>query len=609
MANTAFEEQEYSKQFDLTLWRKVLRYAWRYKKYVAYISVTMVFTAIIDALFPLMSRYAIDDFVRPGRTAGLAGFAALYMGLVVAQAFNIWLFIALAGKLETLIVYAIRRDGFDHLQRLPFSYFDRTPLGWLMARMTSDCERLGSIISWGLVDMTWSIMMTVVAVGIMMAMNLKLALIAMCVTPVLAAGSIWFQKHILGSYRVVRKTNSRITGAFSEGIFGAKTTKTLVREEANLGEFQELTGRMYGASVHAAVMSALYMPFVMIMATVGSALVLWNGGSAIIAGTLTYGTMVAFFGYVALFFEPINNVARLFAEMQNAQASAERVFTLLDTPVDICDSVEVKETWKEWFEEDPPRDRLQGDIVFENVSFAYKEGAQVLTDFNLHVRAGEKIALVGETGAGKTTIVNLIARFYQPTAGRILIDGADYTTMPLQRLQGNIGIVLQSPHLFSGSVLSNIRYGRLDAPDDEIEIAAKLVNAHEFITKLEKGYQTDVGEGGNLLSTGQKQMVSFARAILADPSIFVLDEATSSVDTETEHLIQQAIDRLLRGRTSFIIAHRLSTIRSADRILVLEHGRIIEQGSHHELIQQKGHYYRLYTNQFMEEREREVLTA
>ncbi|MCD4828875.1 MAG: ABC transporter ATP-binding protein/permease [Candidatus Cloacimonetes bacterium] len=609
MAHTAFEEQEYSKRFDLSLWRKMMRYAWVYKPVVILLGSTMVFAALLDAVFPLLTRHVIDNYVRPGVTEGLGGFAALYIGLVVVQAINVWGFIALAGKLQMSIIYDIRRDGFDHLQRLPFSYFDRTPLGWLMARITSDCERLGGIMAWGLVDIAWGTTMMLTVTIIMLALNWKLALIALVVVPPLAAASLWFQKRILKNYRVVRKTNSRITGAISEGIFGARTTKTLVREEANLAEYQQLTGKMYGASVRAAVMSALYLPIVLCVATVGSGLVLWKGGSSVIAGALTYGTLVAFISYMMRFFEPIHEVARIFAEMQNAQASAERVFSLLETPVDIDDSDEVKAAWPQWFEGEPPQERLRGEVRFDNVSFAYKKGEQVLSDFNLHVKPGEKIALVGKTGAGKTTIVNLIARFYQPTGGRVLIDGDDYTTMPLQRLQSNIGIVLQSPHLFSGSVMENIRYGRLESSDKEVKQAARLVNADEFIERLEKGYDTEVGEGGSLLSTGQKQMVSFARAILADPSIFVLDEATSSVDTETEHLIQSAVDKLLRGRTSFIIAHRLSTIRSADRILVLEHGCIIEQGSHHELIKLKGRYYQLYTNQFMEEKEREILTA
>lgn len=608
MAHSAFEEQEYNKRFDLSLWKKVLRYAWRHKAVMFGIAAMMALAAGVDAVFPLLTRYAIDHFVRPGVTEGLGRFAMLYFSVVTVQAVIIWAFIQLAGRLEMFIIYDIRCDGFDHLQNLSFSYFDRTPLGWLMARMTSDCERLGSTIAWGLVDLAWGFtMMTLVAI-IMLMLHWKLALIALTVVPLLAMASIWFQKRILKNYRIVRKTNSRITGAFSEGIFGARTTKTLVREKANLGEFQQLTGSMYGASVRAAILSALYLPLVLLVANVGAGLVLWNGGSAVIAGALTFGTLIAFHTYMIRFFEPIHEVARIFAELQNAQASAERVFSLLDTPVEISDSEEVKASWREWFE-NPPLERLNGEVRFDKVSFAYKKGEHVLHDFDLHIKAGEKIALVGETGAGKTTIVNLIARFYQPTGGKLLIDGEDYTTMPLQRLQSNIGIVLQTPHLFSGSVRENIRYGRLEASDEEVEIAAKLVNAHGFITGLEHGYDTNVGEGGSLLSTGQKQMVSFARAILADPSIFVLDEATSSVDTETEHLIQSAVDRLLQGRTSFIIAHRLSTIRSADRILVLEHGKIIEQGSHHELINKRGHYYQLYTNQFMEEKEREALSA
>jgi ATP-binding cassette subfamily B protein len=308
------------------------------------------------------------------------------------------------------------------------------------------------------------------------------------------------------------------------------------------------------------------------------------------------------------FFEPIRELARIFAEFQSAQASAERIFTMIETAPEIQDRTETvkrygdiyhpkKENWPE----------MHGNISFQNVSFAYKEGEKVFSGFNLDVKAGETIALVGETGSGKSTIVNLACRFFEPTEGQILIDDVDYRNRSLLWLQSNLGYVLQTPHLFSGTLKDNIRYGRLDATDEEIINAAKLVNAHGFIMKMEQGYDNEVGEGGNRLSTGEKQLVSFARAILANPRIFVLDEATSSVDTETEQKIQEAIQKVLEGRTSFIIAHRLSTIRVADRILVIRQGTLAEEGNHHELLQHKGYYYRLYTNQFMEEHEAQVL--
>jgi ATP-binding cassette subfamily B protein len=388
----------------------------------------------------------------------------------------------------------------------------------------------------------------------------------------------------------VRRVNSKITGSFNEGIIGATTTKILSREDRNLEEFQTLTSGLRASSIRAATFSALFLPIVLVLGSIGTSLTLWVGGDGVVAGTISYGVFVAFVSYTVQFFEPVREIARIFAELQMAHASAERVMGLLNTEPEIKDQPGLGRNC-------PP---LVGAIEFENVSFAYNPQEPVLTDFNLKVEPGQTVALVGETGSGKSTIVNLACRFYEPTKGRVLIDGVDYRERPLSWLQSHLGYVLQSPHLFSGSIRENIRYGRLQASDAEVEEAAKMVNAHEFITKLPKGYDTEVGEGGGLLSTGQKQLISFARAILANPSIFVLDEATSSIDTETEMLIQDAIQTVLKGRTSFIIAHRLSTVRSADRILVIRGGKVEEKGSHSQLMAAKGYYYRLYTNQFLE---------
>ena len=389
---------------------------------------------------------------------------------------------------------------------------------------------------------------------------------------------------------------------------GAKTTKTLVREEMNMEEFSGMAQEMRKSSVRAASLNALYLPIVISLGSMATAWALWQGGSQVLTGAMSLGVLQVFVNYTVQFFEPVRNIAGVFSEMQSAQAAAERVMTLLETAPDIVDSPEViaefgdafhpkKENWPE----------IRGDIDFEHVDFRYQEGEQVLKDFNLRVKAGETIALVGPTGAGKSTVVNLMCRFYEPTAGEIKIDGVDYRKRSQLWLQSNLGYVLQEPRLFSGTIRDNIRYGKLDATDEEIRRAARLVNAEPFILRMEKGYDTDVGEGGSRLSTGEKQLISFARAILADPRIFVLDEATSSVDTETEVVIQNAIARVLSGRTSFIIAHRLSTVRAADRILVIEDGQIREMGAHRELLRQKGAYYKLYMSQFKEERAQEIL--
>jgi len=410
---------------------------------------------------------------------------------------------------------------------------------------------------------------------------------------------MWFQKKILNGYRQVRKINSKITGSYNEGINGARTSKTLVREESNSAEFAELTGSMRTHAIRTATLSALFMPAVLTLGAVGTALALWRGGSGVMEGNgLTYGVLVSFLFATAGFFDPVLELSRVFADLQYAQASAERVLSLLDEIPSIQDPGSGINSI-----------HLRGEIRFESVSFHYGKGEMILKNFNLNIRAGETVALVGETGSGKSTIVNMACRFYEPTEGRILIDGVDYREESQEWLQSRLGYVLQSPHLFSGTVMENIRYGRLEAADAEVEDAAKMVGAHDFIINLEKGYETEVGSGGGKLSVGEKQLISFARAILANPAIFVLDEATSSVDTETEERIREAIHRVLEGRTSFLIAHRLSTVREADRILVLSQGVIIEEGSHSQLMERKGAYWKLYTRQFREEVEAEVLGA
>lgn len=605
---TTNQETEYNNGFDFGLWIKLFNYIKPYKKYMIRLSIVMIGVGGIDVIFPLMTKYAIDSFVRNNTLSGIWGFGVIYALLVLAQAVNIRLLAINAGKIETNVVYDIRHRGFDKLQQLSFSYYDKTPVGWIMARMTSDIQRLGDTIAWGLVDLVWGITMMTGIAAVMLVMNFKLAVISLSVVPMLAIVSLYFQQKILKAYRKVRKINSRITGAFNEGISGAITTKTLVREEENLNEFKVLTGEMFSYSVKAAIYSSIYLPIVLTLGSIGTGLALWFGGRGVILESIGYGTLVLFVSYTIQFFEPVRELARIFAEFQSAQASAERILSLIETEPEITDSEEIldqygnvfnpkKENWEE----------IKGDIIFKNVFFSYKNGEKVLEDFDLNVKSGESIALVGETGSGKSTIVNLLCRFYEPVAGEILIDGVNYKKRSQAWLQSNLGYVLQTPHLFSGTVGDNIRYGKLSASDDEITRAAKLVNAHEFIMKLEKGYDTEVGEGGSRLSTGEKQLISFARAIIANPRIFVLDEATSSVDTETEKVIQNAIQKVLQGRTSFIIAHRLSTIRSADRILVIKDGRIVEEGNHNKLIKQKGHYYRLYTNQFMEEQKKELL--
>lgn len=608
------EEHFNSKKIDWQVWKKIFSLMASLKKQVILGLVVVALLASADVIYPYITKFAIDDLIRPnidivnqGGQADLSKLnilIILFVSFMVVQAVSVYAFIMIAGKIQTELAYNIRKRAFTHLQELPFSYYDRTRVGWIMARMTSDSRNLSEILSWGFIDLAWGLFLIIILTVFMFVINYKLALTVLAVLPILVLVSIFFRKYILKAYRSIRKVNSKITGAYNEGITGAITTKTLVLEEENYDEFDDLTVDMRKQSIKAHMLQGLYFPSMLFIISIGVSLVYLVGGNMVLdpVVALEIGTLYLFTNYVWQFFEPVNNVANIYARFQQAQASAERIVSLIETELEIKDTDDVIEKYgtvfdynKENFEE------LIGHVEFKNVDFKYNVGEKILSNFNLSVEAGQTVALVGHTGAGKTTIINLISRFYEPTAGQILIDGKDYKDRSIGWLHSNLGYVLQTPHLFSGSVLENIRYGKLDATDEEVINAAKAVEAHEFIMKFEKGYDTECGEGGSRLSVGQKQLVSFARAILSDPKILILDEATSSVDTETELAIQTAINKLLEGRTSFIVAHRLSTIVQSDRILVLENGEVIEEGNHQSLIDSKGYYYKLYTNQFSDD--------
>ncbi len=591
--NQIYQEKEFSKNLDPKLWLAVLKQAMPYKVHMLWIAGLMTFMAGLDSILPLFTKYAIDHMIIPKNMEGIVLFSLLYLGVVIIGFFTVAVFIHLTGLVETGMNFDLRKRCFNKLQAMHLAYYDRTPTGWIVARLNSDISRLGDIVAWGIVDLAWGFAYIIIVSFIVFTLSWKLALIFVVLLPLIAYVSIRFQKKLLVAYRMVRKLNSRLTHSFGEGIHGAKTTKTLVREEANLGEFTELNREMYSSSVKAAVASALFMPIILMVSSLGVGLVLWLGGVATLNQSISYGALVAFISYTMQLFEPISNVARLFAEMQNGQAAAERVFSLLELQPEIINNVPWDETWS--------NRAMAGDIALEDISFAYKDGQPVFSNFNLHIRPGESIALVGETGTGKTTLVNLICRFYEPQSGSIKIDGIDYQDIPLKWIHSQLGYVQQVPHLFQGTIMENIRYGRLEATDDEVIEAAKLVNADSFISELPGAYLYQVGESGNLLSTGQKQLIAFARVVLANPRFLILDEATASIDTETEGLVQIAMNKALQGRTGIVVAHRLSTIRNVDRILMMYKGKVIESGSHSELMHHKGRYYKLYMNQFMQE--------
>ncbi|MFT5906653.1 MAG: ATP-binding cassette subfamily B protein [Cryomorphaceae bacterium] len=608
------EEDVFSDRLDLNLWVRVFRHALPYKRLLIRLAISAVVIAMVEATFALVTRWAVDDVTTAGNELNLWPYIAVYSFLIITLSAGVWVFINAAGGLSNNMSHDIRESCFKHIQKLEFAYFDHRPTGWLISRLTSDCDKLARIIAWGTLDFVWATCLVIMISIVLLVLNPMLAMLVLSVIPPLIVISMFFQKKLLLSSRETRKYNSMITASFAEALQGLRTSKVLVREEANLEEFGELSNDMYGSSMRNALQSAVYMPIVLTMGSVAAGIALWQGGSDVMTGALTLGTLIAFIFYAGQFFNPINQIAQVLIQMQGAQAAGERVLSLLATVPSISDSDEVKAKLESWgSQRDRPEDlAIDGEereiktLEFRDVDFCYSDGETILKSFNLTVNAGETIAFVGASGGGKSTIVNLAARFYEPTGGAILVNDKDLRERSLAWYQSNLGIVLQGPHLFSGSVRENIRYGRLEATDEEVEVAAQQVNADQFIRKLEEGYETDVGEGGNRLSTGQKQLISFARALLAKPRIFIMDEATSSIDTETEQLIQEGLQTIFEGRISFVIAHRLSTIRTADRICVIEKGQILESGSHEELLDLEGHYQALYTRQFTEQKEAEA---
>jgi ATP-binding cassette subfamily B protein len=585
-----FKEEEFTGIFTGKVALRIFEQIKPYPLWVIVFTATIGIVSYLDSYFTFLSKRIIDEGIGAGDFTVLREILLRYGSLIVIQAIAVFGFIYFAGILGEKIQYDLRKKMFRHLQSLSLSYYNKTPVGWIMSRVTSDSTRVSELVTWGLLDLIWGLLNIITAGYFMIAINWRLGLIVLIILPILIVVAAQFKKKIIVEYRQVRKINSKITGSYNENITGVRVTKAFSREAQNMAEFGELTDEMYEAGFRAAWLSALFLPIVMIISSLALGSVIWYGGLQASVGGISIGGIQAFISYITFMIWPIQDLARVYAEMQRSIASAERIFSLLDSTPEIVD----KPTSK-------PSDTIKGEIRFEHVCFSYEDDEIVLEDFNLKVEPGETIALVGPTGGGKSTIVNLLCRFFEPLDGHILINKQDYTEYSLLSLQSRIGIVLQTPHLFSGSIEENIRYGKLDATSDEIIQSAKLSGAHDFITSLDKGYQEEVGEGGNLLSVGQKQLISLARAVLRKPDIFIMDEATSSVDTLTESLIQRGMEALMTGRTSFVIAHRLSTIRRADRILFIKDGAIAEMGSHSELLQERGLYFRLYTQQFRQD--------
>ncbi len=573
-----------------------------YLKRMLLMILTGILVSLIDAVYPLFNQYALDHYVAEGTTDTIPVFIALYAGILVLQVLTNFYSTYSCGKVEMSVDRDLRNAAFNHLQELSFSYFSQNNVGYIHARVMSDTGKIGELAAWRLMDVVWNGSYLVCMIIMMFTINVKLASLIMILVPASAFLIAVFQKRLVHLNRQIREINSRITSNFNEGITGARSVKTLVIEGKMDHDFEAETENIRRTSVHAGHYNALLISLTTMMGSFALAIVLSMGGKLTREGVMQIGTLSVFMSYALSMMDPISFIVETVSALIAIQVNIERFTKLMNTKSDVADTPEVIEKYGDTFH--PKKENwepLFGDVEFRNVDFRYPDGTEyVLENFSLVVPQGTNVAIVGETGAGKSTLINLVCRFYEPTKGQVLIDGRDARQRSQLWLHSNIGYVLQTPHLFSGTVRDNLRYGKPDASDAEIWKALKMVSAEDVVRRMDKGLDSEVGEGGSLLSTGEKQLLSFARALLADPRILVLDEATSSIDTMTEKAIQEAIQTVIKGRTSFVVAHRLSTITGADVILAVKDGKIVERGTHHELMQKHGYYHELFTRQFSE---------
>ena len=558
--------------------------------------------SLIDSVYPLFNRYALDNFIARGTLTNLGPFVALYLFVLLSQVVINLINLNDCGKMEMTVDRDLRNAAFNHIQTLSFSYFNQNNVGYVHARVMSDSGKIGELVAWRMMDMVWNGAYLVFIVLMMFLCSPRLAVYLLVLIPIGILISVYFEAVLVRLNRRIREINSRITGNFNEGITGVKTIKTLVAEKRMRDDFERDTEDMRKTSVRAGHNTALFTASLTLISSVALALILWKGGALTREKLIGIGTLSVFMSYALNMMDPIQNIINTISALIAIQVNIERLTDLLATESDVTDGPEVTAKYGDTFH--PKKENwepLLGDVEFRDVSFHYPDGEEmVLEHFDLQVPRGTNAAIVGETGAGKSTLVNLVCRFFEPTEGQVLIDGRDARERSQLWLHSHIGYVLQTPHLFSGTVRDNLRYGRPDATDDEIRQALRLVSAESVVSRLEGGLDAEVGEGGGRLSVGEKQLLSFARALLADPRILVLDEATSSIDTVTEKAIQQAIETVIKGRTSFVIAHRLSTITHADVILAVLDGKIVEKGTHEELMRRRGYYFELYTRQYLD---------
>ena len=587
---------------------KILKYIRKYRSWIAIMVTCGVLASVGDIAIPFFQRYALNHLEDGVFIANLVPFILFYVLTLLGKIITDFISSFLSGKVELSVLRDLRKLSFDHLQTLSFSYFNQNSVGYIHARVMSDTSRIGELVSWVIMQGVWNFSYLIGVEIVMLSMNVKLTLLILAVIPLITVFFAIFQKKLVNENRHIREVNSKITGNFNEGITGAKTIKTLVIEDRVERDFVRDSKEMKRSSVMAQRYRSILAAMIGFASSIALAIVVWKGGELSLIGNdaigyMDVGTLSLFMSYALGIIEPIRWIVDMISDLVREQVNIERLTRLLETKSDVTDTPEVIEKYGDTFS--PKKENwetLHGDIEFRDVSFKYPDGDEyILEHFNLKIPQGSNIAIVGETGAGKSTLVNLICRFYEPTSGQLLIDGRDARERSQLWLHSNIGYVLQTPHLFSGTILENLRYGKPDATIDEINDALRRVSADGVVAKAENGLETNVGEGGDLLSTGEKQLISFARAIVADPKILILDEATASIDTLTEQNIQKAISEVIRGRTSIMIAHRLSTVRDADMILVVSDGKIVERGTHSSLMKQKGHYYSLYTRQYEED--------
>ena len=585
---------------------KILPFLTKVRGQILMMVILAIISSLVDITIPQFQRYALDTFVGKGTMETILPFVISYVAILLFAALINYISCSQATIVEMKVNRELRQTGFKHLQTLSFSYFNQNSVGYIHARLMSDTGRIGGLVSWWLIDCTWRVAYLAGAIFVMIRMNARLAMMVLTTVPLLVLLFSIFQKKLIKVNREVREVNSRITGNFNEGIMGAKTIKSLAIAEKMEQRFQEETRTMRSKSIQASRLRGLFAGTMNFASSVALAIVLWQGGYIALE---EIGTFSVFMSYAQGMMEPLRWLVDIVSDLITTQVNIERFTNLLSVQSDVIDTPEVVEKYGDCFQ--PKKENwepIKGDIEFRDVTFQYPDGEEtVLENFSLNIPFGTHLAIVGETGAGKSTLVNLVCRFYEPTQGQLLIDGRDARERSQLWLHSAIGYVLQTPHLFSGTVRENLLMGNPNATEEQIMEAIHMVSADEVIAHLENGLDTDVGEGGDLLSTGEKQLISFARAILADPRILILDEATASVDTMTEAKIQAAMESVTAGRTSLMIAHRLSTVRNADMILVVKNGRIVEQGTHASLLAQKGYYHELYTRQYEDEATAKIL--